>query len=161
MRMLTRVLLVSMTLSGCVGCDQASKAIARALLGGSGMHSYGADVLRLVLVENPGSFLSLGASLSPPARFWIFILAVGALLAGLVGAALFMRLEVTRVVALCVIAGGGLSNLIDRLLQDGRVTDFLNLGIGALRTGIFNVADMMILGGAAVLVVARRPSASG
>ena len=48
---------------------------------------------------------------------------------------------------------GGLSNLIDRLIYDGRVTDFLNVGIGSLRTGIFNLADMAILAGALLLVL--------
>jgi signal peptidase II len=43
--------------------------------------------------------------------------------------------------------------LIDRLIYDGRVTDFLNVGIGPLRTGIFNLADMAILAGALLLVL--------
>ena len=49
------------------------------------------------------------------------------------------------------VAGGG-SNLVDRALH-GAVVDFLNVGIGPLRTGIFNVADMAIMLGAALLVV--------
>lgn len=35
----------------------------------------------------------------------------------------------------------------------GRVIDFLNVGIGSLRTGIFNVADMAILAGVGILIV--------
>ncbi|HXC20398.1 MAG TPA: signal peptidase II, partial [Steroidobacteraceae bacterium] len=58
-----------------------------------------------------------------------------------------------RFIALALIAGGGISNLIDRLLYGGRVTDFLNVGIGSLRTGIFNVADMAILAGALLLIL--------
>ena len=46
--------------------------------------------------------------------------------------------------------------MIDRLLYDGRVTDFLNVGIGSLRTGIFNLADMAILAGALLLVLRMR-----
>jgi signal peptidase II len=56
-----------------------------------------------------------------------------------------------RFVALAFIAGGGISNLIDRLIYGGLVTDFLNVGIGPFRTGIFNVADMAILAGALLL----------
>ncbi len=38
-------------------------------------------------------------------------------------------------------------NLLDRVLHHGRVIDFMNLGIGNLRTGIFNVADVFITAG--------------
>jgi signal peptidase II len=65
------------------------------------------------------------------------------------------RLGTARIVPLALVAGGGLSNLIDRLMYDGRVTDFLNVGIGTLRTGIFNLADMAILGGALLLILNR------
>ena len=50
-------------------------------------------------------------------------------------------------VAIALIVGGGVSNLIDRLRYGGYVVDFLNVGIGSLRTGIFNVADMAIMVG--------------
>ena len=41
--------------------------------------------------------------------------------------------------------------MLDRVFHDGRVIDFLNLGLGPLRTGIFNVADIAITGGVVVL----------
>lgn len=47
---------------------------------------------------------------------------------------------------------GGLGNLIDRLAHDGLVIDFINLGVGPLRTGIFNVADVAITGGGLALL---------
>jgi len=60
------------------------------------------------------------------------------------------------VVALSLILSGGVGNIIDRLSHDGRVVDFMNMGIGAgrwsLRTGIFNVADLAIVGGLLLLV---------
>ncbi|WP_419661036.1 signal peptidase II (lipoprotein signal peptidase) domain protein [Desulfosarcina variabilis str. Montpellier] len=49
------------------------------------------------------------------------------------------------------LSGTGIGNLIDRILHNGFVMDFLNVGIGPLRTGIFNVADVAIMGGAALL----------
>jgi len=36
------------------------------------------------------------------------------------------------------------------------VTDFLNVGIGSLRTGIFNVADVIVMIGAVCLLFAWR-----
>jgi signal peptidase II len=50
-------------------------------------------------------------------------------------------------VSVALIVGGGVSNLIDRLRYGGYVVDFLNVGIGPVRTGIFNVADMAIMVG--------------
>ena len=41
--------------------------------------------------------------------------------------------------------------MIDRILHKGTVVDFLNVGIGPLRTGIFNIADVAIMGGAIIL----------
>jgi signal peptidase II len=43
-----------------------------------------------------------------------------------------------------------LSNLIDRIAV-GSVIDFLNVGVGSLRTGIFNLADVAIMAGAGCL----------
>jgi signal peptidase II len=50
-------------------------------------------------------------------------------------------------VSVALIVGGGVSNLVDRLRYGGYVVDFLNVGIGPVRTGIFNVADMAIMVG--------------
>jgi signal peptidase II len=154
MRSIPRFIVVILTLCCCVGCDQVSKSAARSLLHTGVTESLFADSLRLQLTENPGSFLSLGASLPEHLRFTIFTAAVAVLLIGLVCVSLFARrLSKARFVALALVAGGGLSNLIDRLVYDGRVTDFLNVGIGSLRTGIFNLADMAILAGALLLVL--------
>ena len=60
------------------------------------------------------------------------------------------------------ICAGGLGNLIDRVGQDGYVTDFLNVGVGSVRTGIFNVADLILmLGMAALLFIRPRTPAMG
>ena len=45
-------------------------------------------------------------------------------------------------------------NQIDRVFRKGFVIDFLNVGIGpVVRTGIFNIADMAITTGVALLLV--------
>ncbi|MDP9008368.1 MAG: signal peptidase II [Pseudomonadota bacterium] len=156
MRSIPRFVVVMVTLCCCVGCDQVSKSAARAMLASGVTESLFADSLRLQLVENPGSFLSLGASLPEHLRFTLFTAAVAVLLIGLVYASLFARrLRPARIIALGLVAGGGISNLIDRLFYDGRITDFLNVGIGSLRTGIFNLADMAILTGALLLIFTR------
>jgi lipoprotein signal peptidase len=53
------------------------------------------------------------------------------------------------------VLAGGASNWVDRLVR-GSVVDLLNIGVGSLRTGIFNVADIAIMLGVAVLLLAQR-----
>ena len=53
--------------------------------------------------------------------------------------------------ALGLLLGGGLANVIDRI-GDGRVTDFLDFGFGAHRWPTFNLADVFILTGAALIM---------
>jgi signal peptidase II len=59
-------------------------------------------------------------------------------------------------VALALLVGGGLSNWYDRLVNDGRVVDFMVLGIGRLRTGVFNVADIAIMLGIGLMLLGSR-----
>lgn len=156
MRKLTRLLVVSSVLFCCVGCDQLTKSFARAHLDPGVVASYAHDMVRIVYTENTGAFLSLGESLSPAARTAIFQGGVGIIVLGLVLAALlWRRLAAAQIVALSLLAASGLGNLIDRLVHDGRVTDFLNLGLGPVRTGIFNVADVVGVAGAILLVFYR------
>ena len=59
---------------------------------------------------------------------------------------------------LALLIAGGLGNLLDRVARPGgRVVDFAQLGLQLgpidLRTGVFNVADLAIVGGAALLAI--------
>ena len=45
------------------------------------------------------------------------------------------------------------ANWLDRVTL-GSVVDFLNVGVGPVRTGVFNVADVAIMLGAGVIVIA-------
>ncbi len=54
-------------------------------------------------------------------------------------------------VPLVCVLSGGIGNLIDRLSNDGLVTDFINVGIGPIRSGVFNVADIAITFGAVAI----------
>ena len=75
----------------------------------------------------------------------------------LLGLALFawpQRGSMWHAAAFSLFIAGGLSNWFDRV-SAGRVIDFMNIGIGGLRTGIFNVADVAIMVGAALFVLAE------
>jgi signal peptidase II len=63
---------------------------------------------------------------------------------------------------LALFVAGGASNWIDRVTR-GSVVDFLNVGVGPLRTGVLNVADVAIMLGAGVIVIAtfgKKPASS-
>ena len=54
---------------------------------------------------------------------------------------------------------GGIGNLIDRIFFENGVIDFLNVGVGNWRTGIFNVADMAIMVGVFCMLFFGLPEA--
>src|SRR5687768_6283564 len=144
MRNVWRLVLVSTLLLGCVGCDQVSKGIARSQLALGESHAFFGDTFRLIHVENTGAFLGIGAQLPEPARVLVFQGAVSLLILGLLWVAAFRSgTRPWQVAGFTFLAASGIGNLIDRLLNDGRVTDFLNVGIGGLRSGIFNIADVV------------------
>ena len=153
-----RVLLILVMLVACVGCDQTTKTLARDHLQNRPVISLFGDTLRLQYTENPGAFLSLGASLPQHWRGTVFTLGSAALVASaLLYAFLATRMRPLQTVAIALICGGGLGNLLDRIRFDGLVTDFLNVGAGPVRTGIFNVADMALMLGLLLFFVRREP----
>lgn len=150
----TRVRLLALTVALCLVADRLAKLTARAWLEPAQPLNGWLGLWRFEYTENAGSFLSLGAGLPATARFWLWILGVGALLLALLTFALTApALPRSELLALALIIGGGLGNWIDRWLHEGRVVDFVSVGIGSLRTGIFNVADLAIMTGIGWLLV--------
>ncbi|WP_339724524.1 signal peptidase II [uncultured Paraglaciecola sp.] len=143
-----------------IGIDQGTKWYASEYLPKFEMTSYWGDLLRIGYIENTGAFLGMGSGMSDSAKFWIFVCAVGLILA-----ALFIYILRTKthtafgLSSLILIFSGGISNFYDRALNNGAVIDFLNIGIGTLRTGIFNVADMAIMLGVFLLLFAKDKTA--
>jgi signal peptidase II len=150
----TRLALLAIVVA-TIGCDQASKHVASARLVDGQRQSYLGDAVRLEYSENPGGFLSLGADLPGWARTAVFSGGSAILLIASVFSALWHKLGRLALLGLWLWFGGAASNLLDRV-GDGRVVDFLNVGIGPLRTGIFNVADMAIMLGVALLIAGLR-----
>jgi signal peptidase II len=138
----------------CVAIDQMTKWLAKTYLAPDGFFSFAGDMFRLQYAENTGAFLSFGSGLPEHWRHIVFTVFVGIFLLGLLAYVLFNRnLPRDYMTCLALVCGGGISNLIDRIAYGGRVVDFLNVGIGPLRTGIFNVADMAITGGALLVLI--------
>jgi signal peptidase II len=159
-----RIALLLLVLGCTVGCDQTVKHVARTNLNRFDSISVLNGFGELRLAENPGSFLGLGAALSPSVRAVVFTLGVGAGLILLFGyLASQARLNRMAFAGLALVAAGGMSNLIDRIARHGLVTDFIVLRVGPLHTGIFNVADVIVMSGTGLLAFAlwrqSRPAA--
>jgi signal peptidase II len=152
-----RAALVITTALACVGCDQTTKLAARSLLPANEVISLLGDTVRLQLANNYGAFLSLGEGLSQQSRAWLLSVGVGCVLLAVLWYALTARgRHLSWVLALALMLGGGASNLLDRLRYGGYVVDFINLGVGPVRTGIFNVADVAIMVGVVLLLYSER-----
>lgn len=149
-----RIILIITILGITLALDQVTKTIAVNTLKFSPAISFWGDFFVLRYAENTGAMLGFGSELPGYLRFWLLTVAVGLLLAILLIYILWNR-NLTRVqtVALALIAGGGISNFVDRLLNDGRVVDFMHMGFDDLRTGIFNVADVFIMSGLALMLI--------
>ena len=128
--------------------DQATKWWAESALGEGEIIPVIGDVIRFVLVYNPGAAFSIGEGFT-----WIFTV-----LAAI--AVIFIVWYARRVtkpgltVALGLLLGGATTHLGDRLFRDpafarGHVVDFI--AYGDLFIG--NVADIAIFAGAVLLVV--------
>ncbi len=148
-----------LVLATCVGCDHVSKRAAEALLTGTSGLALAGDTIQLQLAFNQGAFLSLGASLPEPVRQVLLIGVVPLLIAFVcLSFATSERTSRAQRFALALVAGGGIGNWLDRVLNDGAVTDFVSIGLGSFRTGIFNVADLAVVAGVCTLLIAsRRP----
>ena len=153
MTSLKRGLLILTLLVSSIGCDQGTKELARSTLAFEPPISWFHNTVRLEYAENAGAFLSLGTSLPEDIRFLLFQLGIGAgLLALLIALFRSRPNSILFVIGWCLILGGGVGNLLDRVVHHGRVIDFMNLGIGPIRTGIFNLADVYITIGALMLL---------
>jgi signal peptidase II len=157
-----RILFVLVVSGSCLLADRATKTLASALLAGHpGIELLGGTV-KLTYQENRGAMLSLGADLPEPIRFWLLTVLIGVLLLALAAfVVLQSEIRTADLLAASLIIGGGGGNLIDRLNLDGAVVDFLTIGIGAIRTGVFNIADIAVIAGVVVFVFTRKEKRGG
>ncbi|HET7583426.1 MAG TPA: signal peptidase II [Gemmatimonadaceae bacterium] len=133
-----------------VGTDVITKWLAVQALSPSHLsHRVLGDVVRFTLVYNRGA--AFGLDLGQFSR-WIFLALT------LIALAVLWRLyrrtapgESLRAVAIGLVCGGAVGNLIDRVRSPMGVVDFLDIGIGTKRWPTFNVADVAVSIGALLL----------
>ena len=101
--------------------------------------------------------IDLGDDLHPQLSFWLLSIFPLVVLSGLCFYALknARTMRSIELLSFCLIFAGGIGNIIDRILYDRHVTDFLNVGFGNIRTGIFNFADMCVTSGVIGLLFVR------
>ena len=126
--------------------DLTSKAIASSVLAGNDVDLPGPLDLRLAY--NSGVAFSLGVGVPP----WVLVvLAVG--IAAVVATAAWQG-QLPSAVAAGLVVGGAAANVVDRL-QAGTVVDMLHTGWWPT----FNLADVWIVAGSALLVLAEATTA--
>ena len=152
MKIFRRGVLLCLLVAGTAGCDRVTKHLAVLALAGSPERSYLGDTIRLDYHENAGGFLSTGATWRPEVRAAVFQIANGLFLLGTLIMAAKFKWSRLGGIGLLMFLAGGISNLVDRIAM-GRVIDFLNVGFGPVRTGIFNVADVAIMAGIGLLLL--------
>ncbi len=105
--------------------------------------------LNLTYVRNTGAAFSSFSSLPP----WVFVLlGVGVSIGIVVWLRRNLHGQQLVAVAMCLIMGGALGNVIDRV-RHGFVVDFIDFHIGQWHFAAFNVADAAISCGAALLIL--------
>ena len=144
-----RSLSLLLAVSGVVvALDQWTKHWAtRALMDRPPVRVIG-EFARLTFTRNSGVAFGLGAGSHFP--FYIFSIAAAAAIL-----VVFLRRRVhglPQQVALALIFGGALGNLLDRL-RTGLVVDFIELGVGRWHFPVFNVADSAVTIGVAMFAL--------
>lgn len=135
-----------------IATDQALKMLARTILTDTGEYRFLGGLVRFTLVENHEGFLGIVRGLPSHLQFLFLYVCVALLLTCCLVYLFFVRRQTPHYDApLALLTGGGLSNLGDRILHNGGVTDFMIVAIGKLHTGIFNLADVYILWGSFIL----------
>jgi signal peptidase II len=153
-----KVLLFCLTSLMFIGCDRVTKNLAKEHLMYREPISYFHNTFILEYVENTGAALSMGDQLSKPLSFWLLsIIPLVFLLLVFVYAIRKLReFTLLKALSFSMIIAGGLGNIIDRILFDRHVTDFMNVGVHNVRTGIFNFADVCVTAGVIGLLISYR-----
>ena len=132
-----------------IGCDRVTKDLAKEHLKDKPPHAYFNNTVKLQYVENTGAALSLGDELPKTASLILLSLLPLAILL-----ILFLytiknsgNLNMFRMLLLSMIFAGGIGNIIDRILFDRHVPDFIIIGFKDLHTGVFNIADVCVMTG--------------
>ncbi|MBS1664898.1 MAG: signal peptidase II [Bacteroidetes bacterium] len=147
--MKSRILLLCILSLSLISWDRASKSLAKEYLANTPPRSFLNNTFRLEYVENTGAAMSMGDNLPPHLSFWLLGILPLTILLGLFTYLVThtRNISLPRLTALTLIFAGGIGNILDRLLFDRHVSDFMIIKLFSLQTGIFNFADIWITAG--------------
>ncbi|MDD9891996.1 MAG: signal peptidase II [Gammaproteobacteria bacterium] len=106
----------------------------------------------LTRLHNTGAAFSFLADAGGWQQWFFIILGVVVSLAVMVWLRLVPKDNYMLCIGLCLVIGGALGNVIDRVAL-GYVVDFLDFHIGEYHWPAFNIADIAIVTGAALLIL--------
>jgi len=139
-----------------IGCDQVTKSFAKRQLQYSASVQLLGGFVRFQYAENQGYLLSIGSTLSEALRKLTTILLTVIVLIGLSILIMFANtIKLPALIAFSLLIAGSMGNLIDRILNQGGVVDFLILGTKTIHTGILNAADLFITASIVILIVLK------
>ncbi len=150
---LTILMLMLFVLGANIFCDQITKIYARNNFQGNETIKVIGNFFQIRYAENNGAFLSLGNNLPQPLKNIVMIILPLCIIASVLIYIYMKNIPLAENILICCILGGGISNLTDRIIFDGYVTDFLYFEIWKLHTGILNVADISVTFGALFLLI--------
>lgn len=138
-----------------ISCDQISKKMVRNQVEPRSTTEIIGEKFILTNVENKGAFLGMGSDLNPTVKtILLLVLPIIVLLLVLRYLLTKQDLDNLTVIGLSFIVGGGIGNLYDRILY-GQVTDFFHIDLGGIfKTGIFNMADVSVMVGMGLILLA-------
>lgn len=153
-----KILLFCLSTLMFIGCDRVTKDLAKEHLKNKTSVSYLNNTIQLIYAENTGAALNLGDSLSKTASFWLLSILPLAFLVALSVYTIRHSREMTmmKLFSFALIIAGGMGNILDRLLFDRHVTDFMLVDVKGIHTGIFNFADVCVTAGAIGLLIFHR-----
>src|SRR5688572_465664 len=151
---LFRSFIIFLVLISNISCDQLSKNYVRSTVDESETISLLNNYVTVMKVENTGAFLSLGNTLPNTIRLALLVF-IPVLVLGFGVFFIFRKKDITPMTSLgiCCVLGGGIGNIFDRIMY-GSVTDFLHIDFGLFQTGVFNLADVSIMAGVFIVLVA-------
>jgi len=146
-----KVRLLVVVLAAVVLLDVVTKLLVQSNLALDRQIDVLGSVIRLTYIHNPGA--AFGLYFGPWSRQIFLALSLVAL--GVLVAMYWYTpaLEKARLLAIALICGGALGNLLDRVRSPNGVGDFVDVGLGAMRWPVFNVADIAVTTGAIVLAL--------
>ena len=136
----------------CILTDQVSKFIAKTVLDNQEQVPLLGGWLTFSYIENPYGFLGILTQVDIGPRQAMLLFGVLVLLFIVILYILrSSALTKPHLIYLSMILGGGMSNLLDRFIQNIGVIDYMSFGYGSIKTGLCNLADIYILIGGFLL----------